>query len=323
MEPPSLSVIVPNYNHAPLLPRCLGALLAQTVQPLEILVIDDASTDNSWAVIQEFARCHPVVRPHRNEKNQGVIFGVNRGIELARGEYLYFAPADDETRPTLFEKSLQLLRQHPEAGLCCTVSDFREVASGFNWHVGVGMSDRACYLSPQQLVELERRNRLHIAPNTSVIRRDALVRAGGFIPELKWHSDWFGFYVAAFREGLCFVPEPLAIFYVHPTSYYQAGSRQSMAQREVLQRLLERLTSPPYLDVTEAIRLSGALYLFGWPMLRLLLAEKPFRRFLTPAFLRKNLLHCVKLAGKRFMPAWAANWYFRVAGYRVRAPAAA
>ena len=136
METPSLSVILPNYNHSAYLPRALDALLAQTVQPMEMIVIDDCSTDRSWDIIQDYARRNPVIRPFRNEKNQGVIGTVNRGIELARGEYLFFAPADDESRPTLFEKSFAILRHHPEAPMCCTVSEFREVGTGMHWHVG-------------------------------------------------------------------------------------------------------------------------------------------------------------------------------------------
>ncbi|MFM8468992.1 MAG: glycosyltransferase family A protein [Limisphaerales bacterium] len=320
METPSLTVIVPNYNHAALLPRCLDAVLAQTLQPLEVIVIDDCSTDSSWTIIQDYARRNPVIQAHRNEQNRGVIYGVNRGIELARGEYLYFAPADDETRPTLFEKSFAILRQHPEAALCCTVSDFREVPSGMNWHVGVGMADRPCYLAPERLVELERQGKLHIAPNTSVIRRAALIRAGQFVPELKWHSDWFGFYVAAFRGGACFVPEPLAIFYVHPTSYFKAGSQQALVHQEVLRNLMARLTAPACADVIELIRRSGALYIFGWPLFKILRATPAYRRFLTPNFLRKNLWHACKLAVKRWLPVWLANLYFRVAGYRSQQP---
>ncbi|MEQ2010407.1 MAG: glycosyltransferase family 2 protein [Limisphaerales bacterium] len=316
MKTPSLSVVVPNYNHSALLPRCLDALLAQTLQPQEIIVIDDCSTDESWKLIQDYASRHPVIKPHRNEKNQGVIYGVNRGIELAVSDYIYFAAADDETQPTLFEKSMALLHQHPKAALCCTVSDFREVPSGMNWHAGVSMGDKPCYLSPERLVELGRAGRLHIAPNTAIMRRVAYIRAGRFVPELKWHSDWFGCYISAFRDGACFVPEPLAIFYVHPTSYYKTGSQQVLVHQQVLRHLMERLTGPECADVVELIRRSGELYLFGWPLFKILCATPAYRRFLTPYFLRRNLWHAFKLSVKRWLPTWLANLYFRLAGYR-------
>ena len=115
MPPPSLSVVVPNYNHAELLPHCLDALLAQTVQPMEIIVVDDGSTDNSVSVIEGYCQRHAHIRLLRNEKNQGVVPTVNRGVDASRGEFINFAPADDTSHPILFEKSLSLLQAHPRA----------------------------------------------------------------------------------------------------------------------------------------------------------------------------------------------------------------
>src|SRR5262245_56025904 len=124
MSPPKLSVIVPNFNHAQFLPRCLEAILGQSVRPMEILVMDDASTDNSVEVIESCAQSHPGVRLHRNEQNLGVVANINRGVNLAQGDYLAFAAADDEVAPGFFEKSLALLANNPEAALSATITEF-------------------------------------------------------------------------------------------------------------------------------------------------------------------------------------------------------
>ena len=316
MNPPSLSVIVPNYNHAKLLPNCLDAVLAQTVQPMEILVVDDGSTDNSVAIIEGYCRRHPHMRLLRNERNQGVIYTVNRGIDESRGELIFMAPADDTSHPTLFEKSLPLLAQYPQAAFSCGISDFREVATGLNWHTGVGMGSQPCYLPPAELVALGRRGRLHLAPNTAVTRRAAFLRTGRFHPELRWHTDWFTFYTAAFRHGVCFIPEPLAVFHVYPDSYYKRGRRQADVHRQVLTSLLEHLNRPDSADVVDFVRESGELYLFGWPMLRLVLARPEGRRFLTANFFRRCVWHATKLSVKEYLPTPLANLYFRLAGYR-------
>ena len=100
--------------------------------------------------------------------------------------------------------------------------------------IAVGMADAPCYLSPDQMVELERRNKLLIASHTAILKKAALVAAGGFIPGLKWHCDWFAIYVAGFRDGICFVPEPLAVFNAHATSYYTTGRRNSIYNRLLL-----------------------------------------------------------------------------------------
>src|SRR5689334_8869538 len=170
MKTPSLSVIVPNYNHARLLARCFNALLAQSVQPSEIIVIDDASSDNSMEVIEDFAKKQSHIKVYRNDRNRGVIFTANRGVDLARGDYICFAPSDDETYPKFFENSLNLLSKYPQAAFSCGISEFIEEYSGIKWRLGSLMGGQPCFLPPEQLVELGKRGRLHITPNTSIIR---------------------------------------------------------------------------------------------------------------------------------------------------------
>ena len=82
MALPTLSVVVTNYNHARYLPTALRCILGQSVQPLEVLVIDDGSTDNSIVVIEEIARREPLVNLLPNERNRGVAYTFNRGLAL-------------------------------------------------------------------------------------------------------------------------------------------------------------------------------------------------------------------------------------------------
>jgi len=323
MNLPTLSIIIPNYNHGHCLPLAVNAILKQSAPPLEIILIDDGSTDDSVAIIQNLARQHPIIKFHRNAKNEGVCFTVNRGIDLARGDYVFLAGADDEVLPGFLEKSLRVLAQHPQAGLSCTIGDWREEATGLNWHVGVGMVDRASYLSPQAMVKLGRRGRLHLTSHTVILKRLALIEAGKCIPELKLHLDWFYVHIIGFRYGVCVVPEPLAILNIQPNTYYQRCRRDKPGYRAVLMFLLNLLRQPQYHAAAELIRESGSLFIFGMPMLRLLLTRSEYRWFMTPTFLRKNLWHSAQLFVKRFTPAPLGNLYFRLAGYRTRTPAEA
>src|SRR5206468_3510075 len=137
-----------------------NGLLDKSRCPDEIVVIDDGSTDNSWDIIQDYAGRHTCIRAYRNEKNMGAVFTVSRGLELARGDYVFASAADDCVLPGFFQKSMELLARYPQAGLCCTIGDWKEVETGLNWHVGVGMADTPAYLSPKRMVELERQGRL-------------------------------------------------------------------------------------------------------------------------------------------------------------------
>ena len=88
---PTLSVVLPNYNHAKFIGRALAALLGQERAADEIIVIDDGSTDDSVAVIERIAATAPAIRLLRNPNNVGVIPTLQRGLEAARGKYVYFA----------------------------------------------------------------------------------------------------------------------------------------------------------------------------------------------------------------------------------------
>lgn len=304
---PTLSVVVPNYNHAKYLEVSLPAILRQSVQPLEIIVLDDASTDNSLEVIRRFVAQNPIIRLVQNEKNLGVMPNLNKGVELSRGEYVYIASADDEVVPGLFEKSLRLLAQHPQAAYCCAMAEWRETFSSLVWQMGTNMPQQPGYLPPDDLVQLGRKGKLCLVSSSGVQRRDFLLAAGSFPPPLRWHADWFAFYVTGLRHGVCFIPEVLSLANLLPSSFYQSGSRR-LEHRQVLVNLLEMLHSPAYADVLPRIRTSGVLSLFEWPILRLLLARREYRHLINATFLRQALRRSAELRAKKLLPKWLARW---------------
>lgn len=307
MELPRLSVVIPNYNHARYLERALEAVVRQSAPPFEIIAIDDASTDNSVEILERYAREHPVLRVFRNEKNRGVVFNMNRGLELARGEYITFPAADDEVVPGLFEKSMRLLAEHPKAALSCAVCEWRYVDSGMVVHAGMGIADKPCFLSPAEMVRVAKEKSLLIVTSSTLMRTAALRDVGGLIPELRWHCDWFAAYASAFRYGICYLPEVLSLANILPKSYYQSGHKRA-EHRQVLAKLVELLNSPVFADVKPLIRDSGALSLFAMPMLRLLFSRPEYRYFINATLLRKTLRRSVELTGKSILPAWLARW---------------
>lgn len=312
----TLSVIVPNYNHAQFLPRSLGALGEQSRFLTEIIVIDDGSTDNSVAVIQELAARYPVIKLVRNEKNMGCLYSIDRGISLATGDYLYFAAADDEVMPGLFDKSMTLLAKHPEAALSCTIGDFHEEATGLHWHWGAKIASAAGYLSPAQLLEVEKRSDLYIASHSVILKRGPFLAAGKFPAELKTAADWYTLQVLAFRHGMCFVPEPLAVFYIQPNSFYKRVLRDPAEHRKVLEDLLRLLHLPQNQDVLPLLREGGALYLYIFPMLRLLRERPEYRHLITARYLRKMLVHATKLFLKEHAPKALISLYLKFSPYR-------
>lgn len=113
-----ISVIVPAYNIAPWLPRCLDSILAQTYKNLEVIVIDDGSTDETSQIIDEYAiKDSRIVAVH--QKNAGLVSVREKGIELASGDWIGFVDGDDAIDPDMYERLLSnALKYHADISHC-------------------------------------------------------------------------------------------------------------------------------------------------------------------------------------------------------------
>jgi teichuronic acid biosynthesis glycosyltransferase TuaG len=112
-----ISVIIPVYNSAHTLEEAISSAMAQSFKDLEILVLDDGSTDDSRRIARELADLDDRIRLLPNEENRGVETTRNRGLDLARGEWIAFLDADDVWQPDKLEK--QMLRLHQTGCTLC------------------------------------------------------------------------------------------------------------------------------------------------------------------------------------------------------------
>ena len=113
---PLVTVIIPNYNHAPYLRERIDSVLAQDYDNFEVIILDDCSTDNSRDIIMEYEGREHVSKIVLNDKNTGNTFiQWDKGIGLAKGEYIWIAESDDVARPQLLPTLAGELQKHPEA----------------------------------------------------------------------------------------------------------------------------------------------------------------------------------------------------------------
>lgn len=99
-----VSVIVPVYNSSNYLPSCLKSLMEQTLDEIEVIAIDDASTDNSLSILKEYEKRYPHrLKVLQNEKNLGQSASRNRGIKVAQGEYIGFLDSDDYVNYSMYQ----------------------------------------------------------------------------------------------------------------------------------------------------------------------------------------------------------------------------
>lgn len=118
---PLVSVIVPNYNYSRYLPERLDSILNQSFRDFELILLDDASTDESVQIMERYKAQRPDTRIIVNEKNGGSPFRQwMKGIQLARGKWIWIAEADDVASPDFLAACMYALAGHPKAVACLT-----------------------------------------------------------------------------------------------------------------------------------------------------------------------------------------------------------
>lgn len=220
---PSISVVIPCYNAAAFLRATIESILGQTQPVLEVIVVDDGSTDDSANIAESFG---PPVRVIR-QPNQGESAARNRGIEAAGGDWVAFLDADDLWLPTKVELQAEAIRSAP-ADVVCVTGDFLLF--------GEGQEERLCslparYDAPHPLREMLVGFTVHI--DCAVVRRAAALRTP--FPESILHAEDVIFFVLLRSQGRFLrIPEPLA-------RYRRHGPQQSQEPSHMLRTATSRL----------------------------------------------------------------------------------
>ena len=211
MSTPTVSVITPVYNGRRFLRGTLESVARQTMAPLELIVVDDGSSDGSIDVLDGFTPPFPV-RVVR-QANKGQSAARNHGARVASGEFLAFLDQDDEWTPRHLERLTGLFREQPEVGWA--YSDFDEfdesgtiVTRSFLVEFGFTSAKRTLLSCVQA--------DLMVLPSASVVRRSAFLEVGGFDEELSGYED-DDLFVRFFRAGWVhrFMRESLTRFRIH------------------------------------------------------------------------------------------------------------
>lgn len=120
---PTVSVIVPGYNHAPYLRQRIDSILNQTYKDFELILLDDCSSDNSQEIMKEYAENPHVTHILFNERNSGSTFKQwERGLSVASGKYIWIAESDDYASPSFLEETVNVLSGNPGVTLVFTGS---------------------------------------------------------------------------------------------------------------------------------------------------------------------------------------------------------
>jgi glycosyltransferase involved in cell wall biosynthesis len=207
----TVTVVLTNYNHSRYLRESLGSLFNQTRPVDEYIIIDDASTDDSVAMIRDLISRIPQAKLVQNPENIGCVAGMNKGLSMAKGDIVFFAAADDLFYPALLETGVGLLESYPQAAIFSARSDLVD-ATGLNkgrFHSPQPLRV-AGFLDATAALGHMLRDDGWFMGNTALYRRSALLAEGKFDEKLGSFADGYMCRLLALKYGACFAPDTLA-----------------------------------------------------------------------------------------------------------------
>ena len=215
MSAPWLSVIVPTYNGADFLPAALESVCAQGDAALEVIAVDDGSTDATLAILADYARRLPLTLLKRRVGNWAA--NTNLGLERSRGEWTCVLHQDDLWRPGRLAAIRRALAGGPAPALLLHAADFIDPAGRTvgRWHCplppgpcGSMPAETAARLLVQNFVSMP----------AALFRRADALGVGGLDPDLWFTADWDFWLKLAACGPTRYLPAPLAAFRLHPAS---------------------------------------------------------------------------------------------------------
>jgi glycosyltransferase involved in cell wall biosynthesis len=183
---PRLSAIIPSYNHAAYIGEAIEGILGQTLRDFELIIVDDGSTDNSWEIINYYAKLDSRIVAIRQE-NQGPSGAVNRALSQAKGNFIAAHTSDDRSVSNRFEEQATFLEGH---------SDYDAVGSFIEEIDAKGQTNTMGHYAAWFNVTIDINDpkswvwKNKLAAPTVMLRRGFFERYGRYNPELIYTQDW-------------------------------------------------------------------------------------------------------------------------------------
>jgi glycosyltransferase involved in cell wall biosynthesis len=192
---PLVSICIPTYNRAEMVGDAIQSALAQTYPAIEVLVVDNASTDETPEVVASLA--DPRLRFVRNEKNLGLFGNFNRCIALARGSLIHILHSDDTIPPGFTRACVDVLLAHPGVAMTFTPA----VVQGAGEAPAGGQGEDRIFPAPEGFRAILRDRGLVACPSV-MVRKEVFAETGPFSMEYPYSSDLYQWLKIALRHAI-------------------------------------------------------------------------------------------------------------------------
>ncbi len=223
----TVSVIIPTYNYGRFLRDAIDSALAQTYRPIEVIVVDDGSTDDTPQVLATYGERIRVIR----QDNRGVGAARNSGAAAARGEYLAFLDSDDILKPQSLEREIARFVADPSLGL---VHCAAESVDGDGKLLSVSLNGMEGWVATE-LLRLDRE--VIGTPGSGImVPKRVAAEIGGYDESLQPSEDWDFCYRIAVRYRAGYIREPLLTYRLHGGGLHLNVGRMEISMLRALEK---------------------------------------------------------------------------------------
>jgi len=264
--PAKVSVVIPVYNGTNYLCEAIDSVLAQTYPNIELIVVDDGSTDGTRVLIESYGKR----LTGYYKKNGGIASALNYGIQRANGAYIAWLSHDDQFLPEKITRQIQFLAEHPEFQACYTDFKIIDIENTVIQHY------RASWQPKERMVRSLFRD-MYINGSTILISRACFDAVGLFDEDLPHTQDLEMWCRLANQFAVGHIAEALVLRRDHPAQLSRKVSQQVKEDQDTYLRIFRQLgperlfperSSPPYSATTQAQQLAKAYIWLGDEMCR-------------------------------------------------------
>lgn len=217
----TLSVIIPTYNRSTLILKTLDSVFKQQTSFDEVIIVDDASTDNTLAVLNEYIAARPNVQVIKLDKNSGAQYARNAGIKLSSSDFVILLDSDNTLSPKFVEQVKAKLTENPQVDIVTNFSQIIDETGNFG-------RDKFEWITKDDILAELLNEKTYVDNSSACIRRQKLLDIGLLDEYCPSFQEWDTHIRLAQVCSYDYIPEYLTNYYVH------SGERISVSTKTIL-----------------------------------------------------------------------------------------
>lgn len=259
MYRPTFSLVIPNYNDADDLPNAIDAMLNQSHEAAEIIVVDDGSTDGSVELVKHYEKEHTNVKLIQHSHNQGVQAAIQTAVNAATSDFIYLGAADDQILPGFIQQAFELASSYPETGIIFGAIKVIDEEGNELGARKASQFDTSGWISPERFLTeyMVHEGPQHSQCSGTVYRKEAFLKWGGYRPELGPWCDTFIAQVLGLRYGACYINAPVASWTTAENTYSRNAAMNPHIGFKIIENAAQLMLDENHKSVFPTAYVSG------------------------------------------------------------------